>query len=195
MGDPTWDGIQGTCPPWLSKLTWVEWHSMWGIYSQVQESRHPQLVYELSVLWAQRGEAVQTGNTVLGWKGLWSLCIKEQEWVADILTYLSLSLLAFESEWQRLQVSLNCLCISVSFKHWDLVWYRYAACLSPLLTDILSLLSVQQWGQLVPPHINVCTCFYHRIVISSQVELSQLLPLFHDILPPSTSHSSSGSSR
>lgn len=111
----TWDGIQGTCPSWLSKLTWVEWHSMWCIYSQVQESRRPQFVFERSV-WAQRGELVQTGNRVLGWKGLWSLCVREQEGAADILAYLSLSLLAFESEWQRLQVSPACLCISVSFK-------------------------------------------------------------------------------
>lgn len=157
---------------------------MWCIYSRVQESRYPQLVYELC-LWVQGGGGVfKQGAECWGWKGLRSPCVKEQEWVADILAYLSLSRLAFESEWRRLQVSLTCLCISVSFKQWELVWYRYAARLSLLLTDVLSLLSVQQWGQLVPLHINVCGCLYHQIVISSQVELSQLLPLFHNIFHP-----------
>lgn len=46
-----------------------------------------------------------------------------------------------------------------------------------------------------PLRVNAGAGFYRRIVISSQVELSQLLPLFHDILPPSASHSSSGSRR
>lgn len=111
----TWDGIEATCPPWLSKLTRVEWHSMWCIYSQVQESRHPQLVYERSV-WAQRGSWCKQGTECWGGKVCGVLCVREQEGVADILAYLSLSLLAFESEWQRLQVSPSRLCISVSFK-------------------------------------------------------------------------------
>lgn len=104
------DGGQGTCPPRLDELTQAESRSMWCIYSRVQESRCPPFADERSV-WAQRGERlVQTGSRVLGWKGLPSF------WAADILAYLSLSLLAFESEWQRPRVSPARLCVSVSFK-------------------------------------------------------------------------------
>lgn len=107
----TWDEIQTTCPPRLRKLTRVEWHNMRCIYSQAQESGGPQSVYERFV-WAQRGELVHTENRVLGWKvcGVYA-SENRREWL--IFWLFCLSFLAFESEWQRLQVSL---CISVSFK-------------------------------------------------------------------------------
>lgn len=91
LGHHTWVRIQGTSPPWLSKLTWVEWHSMGCIYSQAQESRHPVCVWALCLSLKQGGwGGVQAGNRVLGWKGLWSLGVKVQVWGSDILVYLSL---------------------------------------------------------------------------------------------------------
>lgn len=130
-------------------------------------------------------------------KGHWSLCVKEQERAADIQAYLSLSLLAFESEWQRgagqsslsehfclFQTMGSCLIqicyLSVTFTH---RYFNIFVCaLSPAQIQLTDL------------HINVRMCLCYRIGISSLVELSQM-PLFHGILPPSTSHWSSEANR
>lgn len=171
-------------------------------------SRHPHLVCVLPVCelieHCPRGAVAQARWTRIwitgreqgagGGKGSKVYVSKNKsEWL--IFKYICRSLLAFESEWQRgagqpglpelfcvSSTMGSCLiqicCLSVTSTRWYFVPFVCA--------------SRPAWGQLMHLHINVCVRFCHQIVISSQVELSQLLPLIHgdaSVPPPSTLHS------
>lgn len=140
---------------------WVEWHhvcSRWGIYSLGEDIQTPTIglcasVRELLIEHCPRGaggasEAVRDMNSWQGtgrrrWKGQKSLCVKEQERVADIQVYLSVSPGLWEwvtkgagqpglSELFCLSSTMgSCLiqirCLSVTFTHWYFVTFVCAA--------------------------------------------------------------------
>lgn len=152
--------IQAACQPWLVNLIWAEWHCLrylypgWGIQTHIV---YVLSVCELLIEHCPRvcvSAVAQTRQTVVwiagreqgaGEREATEVYVSKNKSEQLIFKHICLCLcwpLRVSDKGE--QVSQACLSISVSFKQWDLVWYRYATCLSLLLTDILTLLSVLQ---------------------------------------------------
>lgn len=74
LGHHTWadeERIEGTCPPWLVNLMWVEWHSVWDIYSRGEEIQT--LTFSLCAFWLWTPEHCPRGAEVernmKSWRG------------------------------------------------------------------------------------------------------------------------------
>jgi len=204
---------------------WIEWHHVWsqkGIYSFSEDIQAPTVslfasVCELLIKRCPRGLVAQLRQTTMwiaggeqcasGWKDreVYVTGISASSWYSSVSLSLSRSGLW---EWVTKSAGqLSCPLffllpfIFVSPRQWDLVWYRYAACLSLLLIFCLFCLHCQACTSRACSPSHECLCMF----LSSDCDLQSgrivIAAVPHSLwyLSPATFHftrlTSSGSDR